>query len=177
MLSVAVVSVVTSGIVGVAGVTAAAAGGWRDRRHARQLAREERMQTHRGDAYVDLLELASLVADAMADLQRLLEYDPPLPRAPMPTRDAQARVFAKVDAYGSQEVLNALRTWRDTVDEIVRADSLIKIAHSARQHRDASHELSQAGINKTLELHQTLRPNEKAAREALQSAVRAELAS
>lgn len=174
-MSAAVVSVITSGVLGVTAIAFGVLNSSKDRQHTFQLAREERSQARRGDAYVDLLELALLMGDYCADLQRFVEQNPPQPRTPIASREFQARTYAKVDAYGSPDVRKSVKAWQGAVDQILKADRLINLANAARRDGDASPELTKAGANNTLALLSTLLPAEDAARAALRIVVSREL--
>lgn len=178
---IALVSVASSGAVGLAGVLAAGLGGWRDRRAARERADTERKQTRLAEAYVDLLDFCERIGNWVVRLQPIVttvDYQPPSP----PPEAEQARVAAKLAAYGSAEVKALHKTWRDAVNEIVRADQMVRLRLQAREEHKGyvpkpGEDISWRDPGEPLlAIHQVHLPAEVKAREALTEQVAKELA-
>lgn len=129
--TVAVVSVVSGAIVGLAGIVVTGVGGWRDRIGQQRLARTAR----RADAYIDLLELAGHIGQWIATIHPILSSAGDPPPHPLPSPDEQARTFAKVSATASKSVRARFTTWREAVDAVVRQDQLIRLREEARSRR------------------------------------------
>jgi len=171
---IALASVIAGGAVGLAGLLVAVLGGWRDRESARAMAREERHQSRIADAYVALLEGAEKIGNWAALVRPVIDTNPPQAPPPLPDVDAQYRVEALVNAYGSGEVKAALEEWRESVRAIRRADR--KISVSLYRAQDGSLTAPHVSyLDVWQELEDTLRPDEVAARKKLVEQVSSEL--
>lgn len=99
--------------------------------HARQLAKdrmdheisaalEDRHQQRLADTYVELLTLAESVGHWASAVRPMLDTGSPPP--PLPPLAEQARVEARVRAFGSEAVLHAQQAWRMSVQKIIKVD-------------------------------------------------------
>jgi hypothetical protein len=178
--TIALTSVVASGLVGLAGILVAGLSGWRDRKTARDLADTERKQTRLANAYVDVLDLSERVGYWASQLQPVdasEDYRPPDP----PTMAEQTRVGAKLSAYGSPEVRNLHKTWLKCVGDIVGAATRVRLRLNAaerHQHYEGKpgEDLSwKDPIEPWSKIYDEYLPAEVKAREALTNQVTKEL--
>jgi len=102
--TVALWSVISSGTVSAASVTAAWLSGSRQRTHDRQLRAEERRQTRREQAYGALIPLVDKRIRQIATIRPVVE---PMPPPPEISPEEIDQTYALIKAYASSEV-NAL---------------------------------------------------------------------
>jgi len=172
---VALVSVLTSGVVGL---TAAAAAFWSTYRTART-AREDRVQQRLAESYLEVLRLVELEALWAKSRARNLwieaEENYPgsedLVKMPeSPAVDSQAVIDAHLAAFGSAQVKAAHRRWREQMtavdDEYRRLSS---------DWRETLHRQVPIGINQLKWKLNELLPKEAAARTLLEEAIAKEL--
>lgn len=173
--TIAVVSVVSSAVVGIAGLLTATLTARANRVAELALVREERAQGRRADAYVALLELMERTELWAQNLKPIVEFEGQKP--PDPARDENWYVvLAKLRAYGSPEVEALRAAWVQAVDEVARAAWDIEYR---KQHRDElPHKLDgKTSFDLYRELREALKPAERAARDAVAARVHVELAS
>jgi hypothetical protein len=167
-------SILSGASVGLGGLAVALFSGWRDRAGALSLAREERQQQRRADAYVAVLAMAEKAGYWVATVRPLVEtegYEP----LPLPDLDSQSRASALINAFGSTEVHEAYEAWREIVQSVLKADRLLGLALDSRQrgHGDSGIDVGEEG----LKLHVELRPAEVDARTRMVGLIAAELAT
>lgn len=117
--TVALVSVVSSGLVGVIGVGGAIWSGWRDRKAARDLAREERKQQRLADAYIQVLTSAYRLGDWAQSFP--VSADPERPKQVALGEAGRHTVEALVGGFGSNELRELCFAWLDVIAEIAEA--------------------------------------------------------
>ena len=126
------------GIVGLAGIVSTTIVAVSGRRQERALAQErhdhERATTQgqwvrdrRAEAYLDLLEMAECIGQWVGMVHPFLGEQRPLPE--LPNLEKQGRVFARVIAFGSDDLKVGLKHWREVslkamrlAEEISRRD-------------------------------------------------------
>lgn len=170
MDGIALASVITSGIVGLGGLTVAAVTSGKDRDAARSLALDQARLQRRADAYVEVLRVAETAGQWASTTTPSLDFGDPVP--PLPDLAAQAQVQALVGAFGSTEVRDLERAWRDSVRAVIKAVQAINVATSTEGRHGVT------GIDKMgtwRRLDEELRPAERAAREALADGIAREL--
>jgi len=171
---IALASVISGGVVGLAGLVVAALAGRLDRVSSRKMVREERHQQRLADAYVALLEVAEKIGNWAALVRPALDSMPPRDPPPLPDVDIQIRVTALVNAYGSDDVKTRLKEWRDTVSAIRNADLKIARRLEYAQRGDATGPIADY-LGPWNALEDTLRPAETEARRLITEQVAAEL--
>lgn len=137
-LDVAFAGVVATGAIGVFGLFVALVNGRADRRHARQLAQDERLFARRSEVYEELLALTRLT---MLAIQRTYPFmtvgEPEAP--PDPPDDAEySRLMARVAAFGSPTVLAALDDFQRKTNEF-GAEALVQRRVEARPGGEADY--------------------------------------
>jgi hypothetical protein len=109
---IAITSVIAGGAVGAGGLIIAGLSGAKDRALATDLARTERRQQRLADAYIDLLKMADKIGHWASKVTPIYDTVPSQEPPPLPEVDEQIAVSAKVNAYGSPEVKELLKAWR-----------------------------------------------------------------
>lgn len=179
---IALASVISGGAVAFVGVVVTGIGGWRDRRHSKEMAATDRKQLRLADAYVSLLDYANKVGYWAQNVRPVIDTDPPQPPPATPDFEVYSAVMARVDAYGSAAVQEKLAAWTEAVGAVRRADRLIGLRQDAAQRH-------QGYVPRTVdedvrwmdwhtpwgELEEKHRPAEQTARSALKQQVAAEL--
>src|SRR5262245_50739995 len=102
--AIALASVISSGAVGLTGVIVAAISGWRDRRHSGEEAETERQQRRLAEAYVDLLQTAERTGQWVSAIHPVIDTVPPQPVPGPPDVTEQARSWALLGAFASEQV-------------------------------------------------------------------------
>jgi hypothetical protein len=133
--------------------------------HERLLASEARDQQRLETAYVDLLDMAERAGQWAQMVLPMIDTHPPQPDPPLPTLEVQAHTQAVVKAFGSSQVRERLENWESVVKKAI---STVAVAHMTK---DVPVEAAQARVT----LERDLRPQERAAREALAEQISAEL--
>jgi hypothetical protein len=131
---IAIVSVLVSGAVGVAGVRAGMVSArearqsaermaGEEREHLERMARIERVQPRRAETYLELLALLNHVMEIVDRTQPIIE---PMPAPPDPPDEERLRMNqARIGAFGSPEVKEILRRWaQKRVEFFIDADML-----------------------------------------------------
>ncbi|MET9303559.1 hypothetical protein ABZX66_30030 [Micromonospora aurantiaca] len=165
--------------VGITGIVATYKTGKQGRQHAEVLARqqnehdaalakEQRDQQRRSEAYVELLTMVERVGQWASMVRPMLDTNPPRPVPPLPELSEQARSNALVGAYASPAVKERYQAWRKVVMEAIGAVEDIEFA-LANPDAGLSH------IKPRRELDFKHRPAEGDARRALADQIAAEL--
>ncbi len=152
---------VATATVGVAGIVGTWLTANRGLAHERRLATEARQQQRLENAYVDLLDVAERVGHWAQLAWPVRDTEPPQPVPEMPSLVEQAHTEALVRAFGSEKVLQRMKTWRGVLREMQALDNVIRLA-------PGDHHQARSGFDE-------LRPQEKAAREALGDQVAVDL--
>ena len=172
------VATATVGVAGIFGTWLTGKQG-RDRAEAisretlaqeRLLANEARKQQRLENAYVDLLDMAERAGQWAQMVLPMIDTNPPQPvPAELPSLEEQAHTVALVQTFGSDEVLERMKTWRAVVKEIITTVELIKWeeADPATRQRDGQ-AIARVALDE-------LRPQERERREALAKQVAFEL--
>lgn len=165
--------------VGITGIVATYKTGKQGRQHAEALARqknehdaalakEQRDQQRRSEAYIELLVMAERVGQWVSMVRPMLDTDPPRPTPPLPELLEQARSNALISAYASSAVKERYGAWREAVLKAIRAVEEIEFALS-RPRSDLDH------VKPWRELDLTHRAAERETREALAGQIASEL--
>lgn len=177
--TIALVSVISGGAVGIVGLATAFTSGVMDRRHERELAREERRQVRLAEAYIQMLEMVEKVGHWAQNIRPVTDTDPPQPPPPLPDLDSQVGTWSRVNAYGTPNIKRMLEAWRKTVADVQRADKLVGMRQQAS---DTYANRPVKGSRQFMdfmtpwdELEDKLRPAEREARQRLVNWVAAEL--
>jgi len=166
---VALVAVVVSGALGLAGLLSSYITSGKDRAHAARMAIQDRRQARLETAYVELLKFAAGVGAWAQSLLPVVNGDPsdPARDAPKPPgHDDEWSITAKVAAFGSPEVRGALEDWRLALREVQMLVRRVQI----RDQRDDPN-----WADPWAELDDRAKPAEKAARTRLEDLVSGEL--
>ena len=134
------------------------------RDHAARLARVERQQQRKAEAYVELLELLEHIGQWQWGVQPMIDFGEP--KHPLPEADRQARMRALVTAYGSTELKQLHASYHATIQSIISTARNIDLA------RDNSH-FNEPELR--LKLEAELRPAERRIREQIGDVVANEL--
>ena len=134
--------------------------------HARLLAKEAREQQRLESAYVALLEMAERAGQWAQLVLPMIDTNPPGPVRPLPSFEEQAHTEAVVRALGSKEVREQMEKWEAVLRRVISTVEQIHWEESSPSRA------SQRSPRLTLE---ELRPQERAARQALAEQVSAEL--
>lgn len=132
-----------------------------------RLNREARKQQRLAEAYVELLTFANKVGYWAALVQPALQTNPPQELPPLPLPAEQARVEALVAAYASEDMQEAVTSWRAVVIAVRQVAILINFARDPASGIDSAKQWARLDLE--------LRPAELAARDALGEQVAAEL--
>ena len=119
---------VATATVGVAGIVGTWLTANRGLTHERRLATEARQQQRLENAYVGLLDVAERVGHWAQLAWPVLDSDPPRPVPELPPLAEQAHTEALVRAFGSDKVLDRMKTWRDIVRTMRALDIQIRAA-------------------------------------------------
>lgn len=171
---VALASVITSGLVGLAGLGATAWTSKRARDHSKELADTDRQQERLLTAYLALLGAMRKTGRWAQNVKPTFDPDPSRDAPERPDGDEWHRVLAMLDAYGSVEVQNLHAEWVKTVDEVGRAalDLEFRSAHKD----DLPHKLDgESSTDVYRRLDEELRPAEREARKAVADRIANEL--
>ncbi len=161
------VSPIATATAGVAGIVFTWLTGKQARDDTRAIAREARQQQRLEDAYVELLKMAERVGQWAQMVCPVIDFGGQ-PDTPLPSFEVQADASALMGAFGSE----AVREKREAWESVVR-----KMASLVNQIR--WEEADPTGgripqISSRATLHE-LRPDERAARQALADQVAVEL--
>jgi hypothetical protein len=161
--------------VGALGIVATYTSGVSSRRHESH----RDAVTRRANAYIEVLTIAEHVGNWAQRVRPLVDTTPPRDPPPLPDLNQQVRAQALMAAFGSDQVRDLLDRWRETVNEVSRADILIGFESQRRgEPREMRGEPIKIGNQDPwLALEQTLRPAEAAARGALGKRINQELTS
>ncbi|HEX6758636.1 MAG TPA: hypothetical protein VF086_09550 [Propionibacteriaceae bacterium] len=139
--------------------------------HERTMAHDAREQERRANAYVRLLTVVERIGQWAQMVKPMLDTNPPQEVRPMPDLDEQAEAMALVNAFGSDEIRQSFKSWRDLVWDMIWAVAEIdREQGSGKRYRPETSD-SDEPYMKLLKL----RPAEDEARQALASQTRAEL--
>jgi hypothetical protein len=145
--------------------------------HERTMAHDAREQERRGNAYVRLLTVVERSGQWAQMVKPMLDSDPPQPVRPLPDLDEQAEAMALVNAFGSDEIRQSFKSWRDlvwdmiwAVAEIDREEESAKREESGKRYRPETSDGAEA-----YERLFKLRPAEDEVRQVLARLIRAEL--
>ena len=166
---VAVVAVITSAIVGIAGVVTGTVVARADRVQAAQMAIHDRRQARLEGAYIELPIFAETVGAWAQALLPAVNGDPADPERDAPALPEPATEWsmrAKVAAFGSSEVQNALEGWGRSLRDVRREVVLVQ---RRRGTGDGNY------LEPWIRLDETAKPAEVAARKRLQQCVAQEL--
>lgn len=128
--SIALWSVISGGAVGLAGVLLAGVSGWRDRRHAREMADMERRQRRLEETYLSMVHfthrigVAALAAVDQLGPDVVEEYAFTATALEFPSLEEQSALRAKVEVFGSTAVKDAYGDWHDSIEKIRRTNSM-----------------------------------------------------
>ncbi|MEU0560912.1 hypothetical protein [Dactylosporangium sp. NPDC006015] len=125
--------------------------------HERAAAQEQWIRDRRADAYVELLEMAEVVGMWIVLVHPMIGPRPDPP--PLPSFEAQQRVFARVMAFGSRDAKVKADQWR------------LLVARATRVAESISHN-DDGNARETLE---DLRQQERAARQEMGKTVAIDL--
>jgi hypothetical protein len=136
----------------------------------RLLSSEARKQQRLEDAYVELLDMAERAGQWAQMVLPMIDTNPPQPvPAELPSLEEQAHTVALVQAFGSHEVLEWMKTWRAVVKKIITTVELIKWEEADPATRQRAGEpIARVALDE-------LRPQELGRREALAKQVAFEL--
>jgi hypothetical protein len=157
---------VGTAVVGIAGIVGTFRTGEKSRRHAADQAQLGRTQDRQAVAYVELLNMVERVGQWVGlvfPLGGSEDLEPDLPDLP-----DQARASALLAAYGTDVSRALFWAWDEQVRKIMSTVQLIRLAKEQRETGVSVHD-------QYIKLDGTLRPAEKAAREALGRQVAREL--
>ncbi len=159
----------TATIVGGAGIFFTWLTGKQARDDARATTREARQQQRLESTYVDLLDMAERAGQWVRMVYPIWDTNPPQPvPAELPSLPEQAHTEALINAFGSAEVRERMKTWRDIVSEVISTVTQIRWEEADPTGKRYSEE----SPRRTLE---RLRGEERVAREGLANQVAAEL--
>jgi hypothetical protein len=135
--------------------------------HDLDLAREQRQQQRRAEAYVEILVIAEQVGQWVSSVVPMFDYGQKVPD--LPDLDRQARANALINAYGSSKAIVFYKAWRNAADEAFRAAMDVLLAERGENgHTDLVLERRKA-------LDTDLRGKEADARKVLGDELAAEL--
>ena len=161
-----VATATTATAVGVAGMFFTWLTGKEARDDARATAREAREQQRLENAYIELLDVAERTGQWVRMVCPVWDTNPPQPvPAELPSLPEQAHTEALVNAFGSAEVRERMKTWRDVALEVISTVTQIR-------WEEADPTGAEESPRRTLE---HLRGQERVAREALANQVAVEL--
>lgn len=173
MDGVALASVITSGILGIATASVAV---WTAHQTGR-LAREQRIQQRSADGYLQVLKLAEQEAQWLDAFVHNYGLDDELEqygvdisiRVPEPAVSDRATANALLAAFGSSKVRAAHAAWRTAADSF---DKLVKDIRVGFQLNGPPYTIDDKEMST---LTKNLQPSERSARQALAEAVATEL--
>jgi hypothetical protein len=169
---------VTAATVAIAGIAATYRTGAEGRKHAetltdkknasdQELAREQRGQQRRAEAYLEVLTIAERIGQWTSTVEPMYQAGQPDPQ--LPDLATQARGTALLNAYGSSKALVFYNAWRKTAEEIyVTVLEILRIHARGEGPTDA-----ELDLRRRLNVH--LRQEEMDARKALVDELAAEL--
>jgi len=128
--TVALVSVISSGAVGTAGVLVAGLGGWRQRVHDRTMKQEDRRQERLEETY---LALVSFVERRIRQVDAIRPIVEPHPKPPEITAEEIQRVYSLVKLHASTEVSKLLDEFNDVGTNVHTADFAMRMLEDARK--------------------------------------------
>jgi hypothetical protein len=128
--TVALVSVIASGAVGLVAVGGSLLSGWRDRMATRDAQREDRRQERVEDAYQALIAYVEKRIRIAAAIRPLLTY-PNQPPAPSVDDEEVQTAQALVDLHASPEVDAMMNEFADTLRKIDDAETALKMNEDA----------------------------------------------
>jgi hypothetical protein len=167
-IDVAFVGILTTFVAGLAGLLVTLVNGRADRRHARRLARDERLFEKRSAVYEDLLTNAEREKAAMERTYPFFVEGGSPPKLPEPLSDEEWwRLRARVAAFGSEPVRAAVDAYRKKAAAFFAQARTFRAMEA--QGRDVRPDAYVESDRVRREAHALL--------EALASAVRGELAS
>lgn len=174
-------SVISGGAVGLAGVLLAGLSGWRDRKHAKDLAERDRKQRRLEDAYLGMMVMCDKVGNWCARVCPVVANGQDSP--PFPDLDTQILARSKLNAYGSDTAKAAFETWMETVNQVIRADRLIGLRLAASKGHESAASVQPPGTDRSYmdyltpwqQLESELRPAEVQYRKALTQVLAGEL--
>jgi hypothetical protein len=139
--TIALASIIVSGVVGVGGLAAGLFGAWLDRVHNRNVQREARQQERVEETYEQLIVYVEKQIRIAARLRPLISHtnDPPPPDI---TQEEADRVQALVDLYASSEV-------EQLTDDFSAAQRKIDDAEQALKNKDMAAQLHSSDLDAT----------------------------
>lgn len=167
--AVALVAIIAAAIVAAAALVSMVLVSRTDRTQAAELAIRDRRQARLEDAYVELLRFmaaAGAHTDALLPAVDGLPVDPARDAPPLPDAADEWSMTAKVAAFGSNEVQDALQTWRACLDDVRRLVHEVRL----REQRGSGH-----WVEAWAQLDDAARPTEVGARRRLHELVATEL--
>jgi hypothetical protein len=168
----AVISVISSALVGFGGILFAGTNSKQDRAARRALELELRQQNRKAEAYLELLMIVGRIGYWADMVRSVVTTELPSPPPELPDVPEQIRADALVTAFGSSEIQTTVAAWRRSVNAIAVADRKIAWALKARDHGNAS---PVTHFDVWNELEASLRPAEREARVAIENRVALEL--
>jgi hypothetical protein len=174
-----------TGVVALAGIASTFATASRGRAQAERLAsqsydrsdaasREARRQERLATAYVEVLDIAEQVGQWAQSLSPVMDTIPPQPLPPLPPLPSQSRARALILAFGTDEALEALESWRTAVREVEHAHHSLQLAQRTLERHGVTG-IDEASI--WLNLGTVLKPGEVEARRHLSDVIAADLAA
>ncbi len=170
--TIALVSVVSSAVLGAVGLIVASYNSSRERAHALALAREARQQERLADAYVEVLRIVEEVAHWAQRVRPMLDTSPLPEPPPLPSIAEQIRMQALLGAFASEDVQARYEAWCQSVYAIQAADMELTW-HERSVNRHGQSGIDDAEVWRRLALE--LKPKERVLRQALIDTVAAEL--
>ncbi len=146
------VNVRASDLVAIIAIPATVAVAWighrdrvADRDHTMRLARESRVDEHRGSAYRDMLLMTLKIQDIVRQTMPMFERDPAPQRIDAPSADEQRAVAASVGLYGTPRVLELLNDTRAAANDFfLAAEYLGDVRLIAQRRPEGGDELRNA---------------------------------
>jgi hypothetical protein len=105
------VSVWATAAVGIVGIGAAYLTAQGQRTHAEKLAREARIEAHRGESYLEVSAAVRRISAGVARNGRIVGMPGDAPPPPALDDDTTFRLDALLAAYGSDRVREAMNEW------------------------------------------------------------------
>lgn len=166
---VALVAIIAAAIIAAAALVATVVISRTDRTQAAELAIRDRRQARLEDAYVEVLRFTAAAGahnDALLPPMDGIPTDPARDAPPLPDAADEWSMTAEVAAFGSNEVQDALQTWRAALDDVRR------LVHEVRLREQRG---SGDWITAWAQLDNAARPAEVGARSRLHELVAVEL--
>lgn len=178
--TVALTSVIASGVLGAGGLTVAVTSGFLDRKQTRTLAREQRHQARLEVAYVELLTFVEEIGMWCQTILPMIGGDPANPEAvvQMPEPQREVAVMARTVAFASPTVRDALEEWRVAIRGVYAQVTLVRMRRTTADQWHGTAAMAEDGADWSgawSDLETVARPAELDARKALQAAIAAEL--